>query len=747
MEIRILCDNIKIPGGFAGRRQWIARVPVRRPGVKKNFRLRRAVQIQEEVRMKDRIFEQEQEHLTQTYDTLLEMKGELEGKLESTYQEAAAEKDRLRDDITLNFDTDTDTIETYGEFEVMNHVIDDYNIKADAMRDTYARVKQLLDSPYFARVTLQFDPEEEPEDYYIGSVGLSQDAWTHLVIDWRSPIAETYYNQENGKTSYEVDGRRVPVDLLLRRQFELNKNELLHYFDTQVAIEDPLLLKSLSRRHGDKMTAITTTIQKEQNAIIRMPDVPVLLVNGIAGSGKTSVLLQRIAYLFYKKRDTLRPEQVTLMTLNPVFRQYIDNVLPDMGEMNPLTLTWGDFLRQVGVPLIEETDGTDPHTLHRIDAVLPHFRLEPSDIRPVTQKGTCILSAEQIVKTLEKYPNLETGVRLIQVAIDDLVEQAKMSAATIERKNAEMIGEEVPAGATSEKEEKRLVNTYGGAFHMIHRAMFLDIDRIGQRLLGVKKLTPAQWLYLKMALTGICDRNTKYVMIDEVQDYTKAQLMVLRRYYPMAKFMLLGDEYQAIRPGTVDFAQIHEIFEVGRNKVSEMPLMTSYRSTPEITDLFTTLMPERTKVLTSSVQRPGTPVGLAAYGRNEYKKKLRELTAEAKERTEGITAVVCADAQSVSRAADIMGRDNVQVIRRNDPLPQSGLIVLELVMAKGLEFDQVILPDADAGHYPDDLLSRHRLYTAASRATGRLDILAEGELTPLLKDYEPLTGVQDEAED
>ena len=172
----------------------------------------------------------------------------------------------------------------------------------------------LLRQPYFAKVTLEMRPGRPPRDVYIGAAGMTDEHKRPLIVDWRSPVAETYYNQEMGPTSYQVDGRTRTVDLLLRRQFDITRDVLNSYFDTTVAIEDSLLLGALKKHHSEKLAAITATIQREQNAVIRHEDVPVLLVSGIAGSGKTSVLLQRVAYLFYHERKTLSADQIFLFT-------------------------------------------------------------------------------------------------------------------------------------------------------------------------------------------------------------------------------------------------------------------------------------------------------------------------------------------------------------------------------------------------------------------------------------------------
>ena len=675
-----------------------------------------------------KIFEEEQAHLTQTHGKLRAMKEELEERINTISEKAAKEKQDIRSNLSLNFDSDTDSMETYIEFEAMSHSITQYNIEQDAAAEKLGRVKRLLKAPYFARVKLQFDPSEEPEDYYIGSAGVSENAFEHLVIDWRSPIAETYYNQENGKTFYTVNGKRVDVDLQLRRQYNLEEDRLFSFFDTQVAIEDPMLLQSLASSRTDKMKAITATIQKEQNAVIRCADVPVLLVNGIAGSGKTSVLLQRIAYLFYRQRENLRPDQVYLLTINPVFRQYIDQVLPDLGEENPRTITWRDFVHIANAPDKGPYEPAAEADLVKIERALKSLRLEEEDFRPVMQKGRCVLSRREIRRASEGLGGIETGERFMNILADRLAEIARVKIRRMERDDKENDDAEM-TDEPGVREQNRIKNQYGGAFSAISHFAFLDIERIGCRILGRKKLTSAEWIWLKMLLTGMGDKNVRYVMIDEVQDYTAAQLMVLRRYFGNAKFMMLGDEFQAIRKGTASFGKIRELF----GEVAEFPLLTSYRSSPEITEIFTRLLPREKRIRTASVQRPGTaPVKMACASRDEYVMRLRSLISAA-EQEKGLTAVICGNRRSLERIEELLGEDAPPVIRRNQALPSGGVFLITPELVKGLEFDGVILPDADPQMYPEDTLSRHRLYTAVSRAIRRLSILAERNLTGLLE--------------
>lgn len=676
--------------------------------------------------MNKEIFDKEQSHLSETYDKLLKKKEEILGQIAALNEKAVADKNDMRDNIRFDYADIETTMETLTEIEVWNRYIDTYNVESSSLSRKLDTVNKLLDSPYFAKISLQFDPSEEPESYYIGRAAISEKGPNQLIVDWRSPIAEVYYNQEMGHTSYTVDDREIPVDLKLRRQFDLERDKLISYFDTQIAIEDPMLIKSLSQTHTDKMQAITATIQKEQNTVIRYPDVPVLLVDGIAGSGKTSVLLQRIAYLFYQKRKTLRPDQVCLLTLNPVFREYIDNVLPDMGETNPVTLTWREFLEAANAPgSIMDFDDTDAETLECIRVCLPDLEPEADDFFDIRQKETIVLTKEDVLSVVKKYKKFPFGMRLIQIASDELEQRAKNNMRNMD----DGIDESSESTASSETaRENRLENDFGGALSTIRNCGFINITHIVQRILGVKKVTSAQWLYTRLELTGRCDKNVRFCMVDEVQDYTRAQMMVFEKFYPNARFMLLGDEFQSIREGTVKFKEIEQMAKDAGKKFVMLPLMTSYRSSPEITDKFAALLPDKKKMQVSSVKRPGEVVYVkSCKSDKEYFAELKKLV-ENYGKKDGLTAVIVRDPGSLEKIVAALSEDAPQIVSGTDALPKEGAFMLELPYAKGLEFDHVILADADSRTYPDDELGRHCLYTAMSRATQHLAILCRGDL-------------------
>lgn len=700
----------------------------------------------------DPIFQQEQAHLTELYAKLTQIRDDISAELERTHATSVRDLLEMSEEVNVDvLDLDDpnydDLAEAAASIEALNSIIDAYNQFHDVNTDKLRRVMLLLLQPYFAKVTLEMRPGRPPRDVYIGAAGMTDERSRPLVVDWRSPVAETYYNQQMGPTSFEVDGRTRNVNLTLRRQFDIVRDRLNMYFDTTVAIQDSLLLGALKKHHTEKLQAITATIQREQNEVVRHEDVPVLLVNGIAGSGKTSVLLQRIAFLLYRNRKTLRADQVWLFTPNSVFENYIDTVLPSMGEANPQTFTWRAFVSAQGAGERDLGEGSDPDTLLRMEELAHGLVIEEDDLREIRVDGVALLKQGQVKSAVEKFSEFEVGPRftaLVKEELHDRLNRRLSQMAKDEELQEEMLGLDVEQqveifGETILADDddetlayaKRFVEArYASAHDEIERLAWLRFDRIGMRLLGQKALSATEWLWLRLIFTGVGERDARFVMIDEVQDYTVTQLMVLARYFSRAHFLLLGDEHQAIYEGTAGFTQIAEIFRQTHGSVDECRLLTSYRSSPEITALFTGLLDEREQLRLTSVQRPGVePVIRSFAEKDAYLAALREAVAEP---GEGLTAVVAESDARVNWLSKQLG-DAARVIRGDVSLPARGVVLMPLRVAKGLEFDHVIVPDAQAEVYPDTPLARRRLYTALSRAMHRVTVLAQGEMTPLLR--------------
>ena len=485
--------------------------------------------------------------------------------------------------------------------------------------------------------------------------------------------------------------------------------------------------------------------------LFRYDDVPVLLVSGIAGSGKTSVLMQRIAFLFFRNRETLDPSQVVLLTPNPVFGHYIANVLPDLGERNPQIQTWADFMGA----LLPENHGLGRadaplESLHRIDEATQDLIFQPDDYRDLVCEGETLISAHAIRQIAGRFKHIPAGphlVTLIREELEERLESRLKQLASSEAMQDEVanlpLNEQIrlfasPFDPQDENEARQLTlqwirERFAQAPTMVANDEWLNIDRIALRLLGSTGLSSVEWVYLKMICTGMGNPDTQYVMIDEVQDYTAAQLAFLARYFRNAHFMLLGDPHQSISDHAASFDQIEDVFMRARGSVDRASLMTSYRSTPQITALFAKLLPHEEHLQVSSIQRDDEKPRLVEFDSQvEWEQELRQVIAAA-QTDEGTTAVVAADKQQLKWLQRVLGEDAPMAVCDDTQLPDRGAVLITLRMAKGLEFDHVIIPDAQSRIFPDDELHRNRLYTTISRATHRITVLSNGEMTPLLK--------------
>lgn len=696
----------------------------------------------------DPIFIEEQRHLSEIYAKLVQIRDEISDELEARHAGATKDIREMSEEIRPDFGGADEALETLAAIETLNVVIDAYNQYHDFNTDKLRRALLLLRQPYFAKVSLKMRPGQPERDVYIGAAGMTDERARPLIVDWRNPIAETYYNQENGPTSYTVNGRVRTVELTCRRQFDILEDKLNTYFDTTVAIEDSLLLSALKRHHSEKLQAITATIQREQNEVVRHEDVPVMLVNGIAGSGKTSVMLQRIAFLLYRERENLSPDQVHLFGPNKVFESYIDTVLPSMGEANPQLYTWRDFADAQGAGGRDAGVDTDPARLRALEAGMGSLTLGVDDANPIKVGEETLLNSKQVAAAMNKFAKFGVGPRFTALVTDELHERLERRFSQLSHSDAlqeEALGLDVEEqlqifgevlAPENEEETAAIARRYaehrfGSAHGEIDRMKWLRLDRVGMRMLGTGTLTATEWLYLRLLISGHGDDRARFVMIDEVQDYTVSQLMVLARFFSRAHFLMLGDENQAIREGAATFAQIGEVFKETHGEVCECRLRTSYRSSPEITALFSALLGRDEGIRPASVRRAGVEPDIRSFATDEERLEAIRGIAEDAAGAEGLTAIVCADEREVRGVARALG-ERVEVIGKNRELPATGVVAITLRMAKGLEFDQVVVPDASPAVYPDSALSRRRLYTATSRAMHKVALFATGELTELL---------------
>lgn len=252
------------------------------------------------------------------------------------------------DDVTVNFEDSAETAETYASMKQQAEILSERERSFRHMEQQLATLTRLARSPYFGRIDLIEDgsgEQAEAEPIYLGIGSLLDDSGeNYLIYDWRAPVSSLYYDYGPGPVRYETPGGIVTGEMTLKRQFVIRDGRIRSMFDTGVTIGDELLQEVLGGHSDAQMKSIVATIQSEQNKIIRNERARLLIVQGAAGSGKTSAALQRVAYLLYRYRGTLGADQIVLFSPNPMFNSYVSTVLPELGEQNMAQTTYQQYL-------------------------------------------------------------------------------------------------------------------------------------------------------------------------------------------------------------------------------------------------------------------------------------------------------------------------------------------------------------------------------------------------------------------
>lgn len=285
----------------------------------------------------------EQTHLTGIMKELSGAQSRLSKEMAKTKSEEKNISDNFFNDFSLNFTDYAETIETAASIQQQQRVLDERTNAWKQSAQQLATVKRLMGNPYFARIDFQ-EGREKPETIYIGLGSFTNEAGKFLIYDWRAPISSIYYDGGLGKVTYQTPDGPQQVTVSLKRQFVIKNGKIQTMFDTTETIGDQMLLEVLGEKSDTQMKTIVTTIQREQNQIIRDTKADLLFVQGAAGSGKTSAVLQRVAYLLYRYRGNLSSSQVIMFSPNQLFSDYISNVLPELGEQNMVQFTYYQYV-------------------------------------------------------------------------------------------------------------------------------------------------------------------------------------------------------------------------------------------------------------------------------------------------------------------------------------------------------------------------------------------------------------------
>lgn len=660
-------------------------------------------------------------------------------------------------ELRLNFDSYLDNLDTFSMIEMKNREIDQMNIKQKNAENQLAKIERLLKSPYFGKVVVDFLDNELKESFYIGTANFTDDADENLVYDWRSPIAELFYNNMIGPSSYTVRQNKIDTVIKERRQFILERDRLVKFFDTSVAIQDDVLLEVLGQDETNEMKAITATIQSEQNTIIRDVKSQNILVNGVAGSGKTSAIMQRIAYLLYLYRDTMTSDDLLILSPNHRFIDYISNVLPSLGERNPLNLTIIQLVSQLSAEEIEGEEAyfkriTGENVSEQTERLRskkfidnlkqsdPLFLDHPNFIRGLTKNGKTVLSKKTIEKIYEKvpaHPKLIDRLQATKKALmsewkNHLLKQAKSPAvqnqvlSLTEDRQLELFGKLISDDSEQSiaaYARKLLQKKYRKITRQIEEMAWVDEHQLFERIYEKRYGSAYAWqptrtvdeAVIILAIRHLLVEKVnvpafRYLLIDEVQDYTLAQLGLLIELFPKTHFTLVGDENQAIFNSSTTFADIMRCFDDYHLPIHRYDLRNSYRSSGAITELFKTYAVDQEKIDIVSIRPQGKEPEYRSFRSSE---ELLKILAEILVSLKGEKAAVITQTEEETQTLQESIKKNSYGLENCQIIPLS--------LAKGLEYDHVILyPFENDG---DEQRRRRQMYTAISRGMKSIVVL------------------------
>lgn len=699
----------------------------------------------------------EEAYLKNVYQKLIDKKNELRESMDTAKIEGNQSLKEMAGELRLNFDSYLDNLDTFSMIEMKNREIDQMNIKQKNAENQLAKIERLLKSPYFGKVVVDFLDNEPKESFYIGTANFTDDADENLVYDWRSPIAELFYNNMIGPSSYTVRQNKIDTVIKERRQFLLERDRLVKFFDTSVAIQDDVLLEVLGQDETNEMKAITATIQSEQNTIIRDVKSQNILVNGVAGSGKTSAIMQRIAYLLYLYRDTMTSDDLLILSPNHRFIDYISNVLPSLGERNPLNLTIIQLVSQLSAEEIEGEEAyfkriTGENVSEQTERLRskkfidnlkqsdPLFLDHPNFIRGLTKNGKTVLSKKTIEKIYEKvpaHPKLIDRLQATKKALmsewkNHLLKQAKSPAvqnqvlSLTEDRQLELFGKLISDDSEQSivaYARKLLQKKYRKITRQIEEMAWVDEHQLFERIYEKRYGSAYAWqptrtvdeAVIILAIRHLLVEKVnvpafRYLLIDEVQDYTLAQLGLLIELFPKTHFTLVGDENQAIFNSSTTFADIMRCFDDYHLPIHRYDLRNSYRSSGAITELFKTYAVDQEKIDIVSIRPQGKEPEYRSFRSSE---ELLKILAEILVSLKGEKAAVITQTE-----------EETQTLQESIKKKSYGLEncqIIPLSLAKGLEFDHVILyPFENDG---DEQRRRRQMYTAISRGMKSIVVL------------------------
>lgn len=635
-----------------------------------------------------------------------------------------------------------------------------------------SKMKILYKSPYFGRISIE-NEEGEREHLYIGlSTFREPKSDDVLIYDWRAPISSLFYENKVGQSRYQIPGGEyIPVTIQGRRQYKVKYDELLQVLDADIYVGDEVLQSLLSDTAKEKMKSIVATIQSDQNIVIRSSNKDNLIVLGPPGSGKTSVAMQRIAFLLYEYRQTMNARSILLISPSDLFNDYISNVLPELGEDNVQHTTYYRLLRDLKLTYFKaETSYENIERLQKAgNEEREHYAFKGSHVYVkqllkyiaslkkngmpfynLKVEGKLFVSAKKLSELFyEKFGALDIDFRLkkMRTVLLEKIEQEKTKDRKLLMKELKAVNTYIGTDKEIEQQaNEKLQKRYGKLESAIHQLGFVNLNKmylhsltfqnenlmtqmiqaattetLKDRILYYEDLAPI--MYMQAVVKGLYTDNTiKHIVIDEIQDYSYLQLLTIKAIHPKAHYTLLGDKNQVVHPQMKD-----SLAGPLSNHFKVVELNKSYRSTNEITDFMSAILNNTTtQSLGVSGEKPqiietkALPETIAQLVGSHYKEQESFV-------------ILCKN----KRACEQLYKElklllpHLQLVTEEQKVYMKGLLIMPGYMAKGFEFTTVLVADANASVYREEM-DAYLLYTIASRATRQLLLVTGGTLPKAL---------------
>ena len=662
----------------------------------------------------------------------------------------------------------SEAFEALAELSQFTNELNNKITDSEEMEVKIRRLQNMIAAPYFARIDFKFDDDAMAEQIYIGKTALKDEKGTaRYIYDWRSPIAGVFYRFMTGRAFYEAPVGRIAGEVVLKRQYEIKDSALEYFFDTDVQVVDEFLRKALSQNTSPQMKTIVETIQKEQDVVIRDITNDLMMVQGVAGSGKTSIALHRAAYLMYQGlSNNLMAEDILIISPNSLFEQYIANVLPELGEENVNSVILEDL---IGLVLKRERLQSRQQFLESV--------ISPSSYAQTIKGSMAFKNSADFIIILKRLINDLLNHQIVfedihingKYLVDKAVLKEKLLSGNqnmpiktklklLEEYILEIIGDE--NNGRVRKEDRILVNEYMVRcatldVEAIYRKLFRDKDYFKTITRGIQlpdnieriitwtneNLSSgriyyddaAALMFIAQAIKGVSMyQDIKQVVIDEAQDYYPLHFELFRLIFPKAKFTVLGDVNQTLEK-TETMSLYEQVKKILAKKASSLVVMDkSFRCTNEILKFSTSFLDRKVNI--ESFNRNGQKPELAVLDNNsDFEKAIISKIEESKMAGYSSIGLICKTAANAQKLFNALkSKVDIKLVKGADNDQTQGTFILPVYMAKGLEFDAVLICDVDSYTYVQET-DKNLLYIAATRALHRLDLLCIGEPSHFIK--------------